>query len=381
LAGGGAEPIPSISSLYYVASTHMSQVDPEQLLQEISADEPSGPNLEYDPAFTEMERSSQGKPEQQMGNTLIPAEDPDWREVKSQALEILGRAHDMRVVAVLAKAALATEGWPGFRNALKVMKGYVDQYWATVHPQLDPDDDNDPTFRVNTLISLCDPGVTLRLCQMTPLVASRTVGRFSLRDMAIARGDLSAPEGTTAPTTGLIEAAFNEVPVEELQETHATLQELIELTRGLEASITDQVGAGNSVQLKPLVDILREAEKAVGEASGRRGALSPVDGGDIVSEEGGGGVVGGGAAPPSDRLSGRIRSRDDVLKAIEMICDYYQNVEPGSPVPVILRRAQRLATKSFLDIIKDILPDHAREAAGLGGPDDLRAFDEAANQY
>jgi len=42
---------------------------------------------------------------------------------------------------------------------------------------------------------------------------------------------------------------------------------------------------------------------------------------------------------------------------IEKICKYYERNEPSSPVPYLLKRAQRLADKNFMDIINDLSPD------------------------
>ncbi|MCG7870434.1 MAG: type VI secretion system ImpA family N-terminal domain-containing protein, partial [Candidatus Thiodiazotropha taylori] len=63
-------------------------LDLDQLLSAVSDDEPAGSDLEYDPLFGEMERAAEGKEEQQFGDTIIPAEDPDWRELKKKSLEV-----------------------------------------------------------------------------------------------------------------------------------------------------------------------------------------------------------------------------------------------------------------------------------------------------
>ena len=60
-------------------------IDVEKLLTEVSPDQPAGEDLEYDPQFGELERSAQGKAEQQFGDTIIPAEDPDWKAAATAA--------------------------------------------------------------------------------------------------------------------------------------------------------------------------------------------------------------------------------------------------------------------------------------------------------
>ena len=59
--------------------------NPESLLQPISADAPCGQDMEYDATFLELDRASQGKAEQQMGDTIVPAQEPDWKDVSIRA--------------------------------------------------------------------------------------------------------------------------------------------------------------------------------------------------------------------------------------------------------------------------------------------------------
>ena len=51
-------------------------MDPAVLLQSKGDDAPSGENLEYDPAFTEMELAAQPGEESVVGNETIEATDP-----------------------------------------------------------------------------------------------------------------------------------------------------------------------------------------------------------------------------------------------------------------------------------------------------------------
>ena len=59
-------------------------------------------------------------------------------------------------------------------------------------------------------------------------------------------------------------------------------------------------------------------------------------------------------AEPSSRSSGEIARCEDVVRMIERICGYYVRVEPSSPVPLLLRRAQRLVTMDFVEIVRDL---------------------------
>ncbi len=54
---------------------------------------------------------------------------------------------------------------------------------------------------------------------------------------------------------------------------------------------------------------------------------------------------------------GVIRSRQDVTRALERICEYYARTEPSSPLPFLLRRAQRLVDMNFIQIVDELTPE------------------------
>ena len=151
----------------------MATLDVERLLQPVSEDAPSGENLEYDPTFAAFEQAAREKPEQQYGATIIPAEEPNWLEVQQLGTDLTERTRDLRVACTLTLGLLKTEGLPAFAEGLALVRGYLEGFWPSVHPQLDPEDENDPTVRVNTVASLTDKATTVEMLRATPIVASR----------------------------------------------------------------------------------------------------------------------------------------------------------------------------------------------------------------
>ena len=223
----------------------MSVIDIEELLGEIAATAPCGEDLEYDPAFAEMEKLAQETPERQYGDTIIPAEPPDWRSVRKTALALFERTRDLRVALYLTRSLLHTDGLAGFADGLALVDSLIERYWDQVYPQLDPEDDNDPTLRVNTIVALCDPEATLRALRETPLVSSRTLGRFSLRDIQIAAGVLTpvaTDDQAELPAQTRINGAFQEVGPETVQATATVVAEAMARVEQIEARLTDLIG-------------------------------------------------------------------------------------------------------------------------------------------
>jgi type VI secretion system protein ImpA len=329
------------------------------LLEEVTPDAPSGENLEYDPAFGEVVRLAQGKAEQQIGDAVVAGEEPDWRAVRGKALELLPRSKDLRLAVYLTRALLRTDGIGGLSDGLAVTHGLVDRYWETVHPQLDPEDDNDPTMRVNTLVALRDEDALLRALRETPLVASRTMGRFSLRDVLVATGQLAAPASDDPPpSTATIDAAVMDADLESLQATGEALARARDLAGAVEMTLTEKVGVGHAADFSDLSNLLKQAGKVVNEWLLRRG----VGVAEAVGED--------GAGPGGERaVTGAINSREDVVRALDRVCAYFAQHEPSSPIPLLLKRAKRLVSKDFLEILRDLAPDGVPQAEAIRGPD------------
>ncbi len=164
----------------------MDLVEIDRLLEPINESSPCGENLEYDLEFGELERSNQHKPEQQIGTLIVAAEAPDWKKVRQLATKLLGRTKDLRVAMALATSSLPLEGFPGFQSSTKLIRGYVERYWDGIYPGLDADDNNDPSYRVNTLSILCDEDTFLKPLRDVPLVESTLSGKISYRQIEAA---------------------------------------------------------------------------------------------------------------------------------------------------------------------------------------------------
>ncbi len=335
-------------------------INVEALLLEFEGDSACGGDLEYDPDFIELELISKPKEEQQVGDSVLAGEEVDFSKVGSMALGILERSKDLRAAVLLAEACLHSEGFVPFEKVLAYIHGVVDRYWECVHPELDEDDDDDPTMRVNALRGLAGPDTVLRAVKRAPLTNSRAMGRFSLRDISIADGEVSLAEGQDPIEHATISAAFQDTDPEQM----TAIREAVSNARGHVKAITavfdDKVGA--------LGPDFSELDKALLKAEN---AIASVLGGG--ADEGAPADVASGGAPVAQAgtVSGAINSRDDVTRMIDKICEYYAKSEPSSPVPVLLQRARRLVAADFVTIMKDMASDGMNQVRTIGGlPDD-----------
>lgn len=349
----------------------MAPLDVAQWLGEVSAEEPAGPNLEFDPAFGELERTAQGKPEQQVGDTLIPGEDPDWKEVAAQAQALLERTRDLRVAAHWAVARLHLSGVPGYAEVVALLRELLQTRWETVHPQLDPEDDNDPTLRANALLRLAHPNWVMRPLRDLPLAASPRGGRVSWRDIQVAIGAAEPDPGREKPSEAVLRGVFADTDPAGLDALRAAVRAAVAGVVAIPATFDAQAGHGTGPDFTELLKLLREIDRGI-----ERFAVASAPAAAAAAAEPEAAMPDAAEAVAVPRPAGgasalslvAVATRAEALHLLDLVCQYYERHEPSSPLPLLIERARRLADKGFLDILRDLAPDGLNQAQNIAGP-------------
>jgi len=344
----------------------LPSVDVDTLLKPMSESEPCGPDLRHDGRFMQVLRDSEGSPEDPFNNK--PAEEPSWREIRDGCVELLARSRDLRIGVVLVVSEAKLESYAGLELGLCFLRGCLETYWDTVHPQLDPEDNLDPMMRANTLAALSAPigtmGDTVRLLERVralPLSDARQLGKFSLEDFALASGALTLPEGSSRsrPELGLIEAALQETDVELLQSLLQAVDQSVQHAKAIEQAFNSKVKPGMGIDLSALTKILSDAlahlRRHVALKTG-----APAPDGPAGGDSGGAGGVGalsGSAGGAAFRIGGAVRSPRDAAVALDAVCQYYSQAEPSSPVNLIIQCARVCVGKDFLVLTGLLKPD------------------------
>jgi type VI secretion system protein ImpA len=352
----------------------MPPLDAGSLLTVVSDDAPAGPDLEFDPDFGALERAAQGKPEQQYGNTIIPAEEPDWKEVATQADALLDRTRDLRVLAHLAVARLHLSGLPAYTDVLSMTRQLLEARWDDVHPRLDPEEDNDPTVRANALLRLAHPGQVLKFMRDLPLASSPRIGQYSWRDVAIATGALTTEGGEEKPSEAVIAGAFRETDPARLAALQAAGTEAAASAAGLVDVFNERAGHGTGPDFDELIKLLKDVARTITRYSvvAEPGEEAPA----VAAEDGAPPQEMSGAPAAARRGSFNLASltevstRNDALRLLDVACRYYKKYEPASPVSMLLERAITLADKNFLDILRELAPDGVMQAQQVVGARD-----------
>ncbi|NYZ64307.1 type VI secretion system protein TssA [Luteimonas deserti] len=322
----------------------------------LDADAPSGPDLEYDAEFMALERAVAPRGERIVGDAG-EGEGPDWDRLVPSAIVLLERSRDLRLAVVLCSGWLAQSGLPGWRDGLALVHGLLADLWDSVHPQLDAEDDNDPTARVNALMPLADPFGLLGRLRTTPFVRSPRLGAFSLRDLRLATGSLKPtdPDAEVASMSEL-EACCLDCPEPVLAASVEAVHEALAHARAIDALLGERLST-QAPELRPLLTDLFELDRFLQAQWTARTGAAGHDELETGTSDGAGSAPGAGASGTNAGIGGP----GDVVRRIDELCEYYARHEPSSPVPILLRRAQRLVGRSFEDLLRDLAPGGLQE--------------------
>jgi type VI secretion system protein ImpA len=344
-------------------------MDLQDLLKPIADDKPSGEDFTYHDSFLDLERAAKGKAADQFSE----GEEPDWKEVRDKAQEVLRQSKHLRAAVLLTLSLIKLENAEGLRDGFGLVRGITENFWPDLYPKLDPDDNNDPTERLNTLNDLSSGKFGAHIRQIV-LCQSRALGSVTL-DQYLAAIDTNKPQGdapkpkNAGPDINQIHAAFRDAGPDAMKATLASAEAALGHAEAIEKFIDDKLGAGNGVNFESLDKLLKDMKKAVEP-------FAADDGAGTASAEGGAGEAadsGGGGGGPRRRAAGgggpgTIESGEDVIRAIDAICAYYTLNEPSSPVPLILNRAKKLVNKDFTAIMENLTPEAIAQLQVITGP-------------
>lgn len=345
----------------------MALPDIQAMMTELP-DGKSGENCEYDSLYMELEELAIPVADQEMGDSVTEGRDADFRKLQKSCEELWNKTRDLRVAAYLSIASFCNNGLKGLEQGLELIDYLLSNMWDEVWPQLDPDDDNDPTERINSLSMLSpksgafsDPIQFMnhfrqvKLCEGLP---------YSLRDYLILQGILDGGENYDVDPV-LMQGQLRNAPYESMLSAQNSTNHVIELVNKITDEFNDKAGQNGYLSMDSLLAELKHLKKFYD-------AYVQVPANDEESvqetEEQGSGEVAENAgttvavARPqavatikaTDVRSIVVANRIDALLLIRKCSDYFAKAEPTSPLPYLLQRALRMADMNFVDILAEI---------------------------
>jgi type VI secretion system protein ImpA len=345
-----------------------ARLDGQALLEPISAEQPCGQNLDESPGGSPVLASLDAL--RLFGQAKSPEAPPDpedrdregekakppieWDRIRADALDGLATSKDLRFLAYLGTAVLRTDGLPDFALVLTTAASWLETYWPQVYPLID----EDAIARRNALNCLADPMAVVDRVWRLPLVSSRQHGRFSLRDIDILTGQATGAATEALPDEGAFRQAFAELPLDELKTLQDAATNATAALNAIDARMRGEGGPDVAPDFGPLSTQLAKLSRVCRDQLALRTGTEGAEAGTA----GAAGSEGAGAM-----AVGAIKSRQDAVRALEAVAEFFRRNEPSSPIPLIVDRAKRLVSKDFLEVLGDIAPDAVSTARAAGG--------------
>ena len=279
----------------------------------------------------------------------------EWDRIRADAIEGLQKTKDLRVLAYLGTALLRTDGLPAFVKTLTLASQWLETYWPNVYPLLD---EGDAMARRSALNCFADPMAVVDRVWRLPLVSSRQHGRFSLRDLDVAQGHVQPAKNEKAPDARAFREALKEIPTEELTTLEQSVTAALAALNAMDARMRGEGGPDVAPDFGPLSTQLAKLNRVYREELASRADAA------VTPEAAAGGAGGGSAA---GYAGGAIQSRQDAVRALDAVAEFFRRHEPSSPIPLFVERAKRLVSKDFLEVLADIAPEALMVARSAGG--------------
>ena len=328
-------------------------MDSSVLRQPVSAEAPCGVDLEDTQLLASFDAF------RVFGNDTPLRTDLDWRQIRDQSMEALGQSQDIRLLAHLAAATLRLDGLKSFCELLQVADHWLAERWALVFPRVD----DDAVLRKNALSCFSDRMAVIDSLRRAPIASNRQVGTFSLRDLEIAGGQLSPTESDQEPLSSTqIEAILAGSPVEELSSVAAAVGAASAALNSIAKAMQEHADFQSVPDFEQLARPLARIQGVLADHIATRTPVAA-----SAADASGSNSPGGPPSASGAIAVGALASRQDALRAIDAIAEYFRKNEPSSPVPLLLDRAKRLVSKSFLEVLEDIAPESLTQVKQLGG--------------
>jgi type VI secretion system protein ImpA len=332
-------------------------------LPPVSPDDPCGPDLDLagDSDFMNFMATTEGQ---------LPAayfsfdrKTIDFPAALETAGKLLARAHDLRLLVLMAKLAILNRDLQGFAHWLGAIAWLVVNHWDDAHPRAE---DGDYAARLVQLATLDDGPVVALPLQYAPLVETQRDGVLVFRAQLVASGDAKAREGESRPSAGAIDKILMNVDLDKLAAAMRDLRAARAAIETIRAVSIERVGFEQAISFNALAPLLDRMTAFLRGALARRdpaAALTPEASDRRSSAEA---ARAEAPAPPPPMA---LATLADIDAALGAALGYFAASEPSSPALLLIGQARETLGKNLYDVMKLLAPAHADAARVFVGPD------------
>ncbi|MGJ4942373.1 ImpA family type VI secretion system protein [Bradyrhizobium sp. HKCCYLS1011] len=337
-------------------------LDVASLTQPIAADDPCGPDLDAigDVQYLNFFAGAE---------SLLPMSyfevvnangergrfDPKTIDFAGQfaaAQPLLARTRDLRLNLLLAKFSILNRDLDGFLGCLKATNVLLREQWEAVHPRAE---DGDYALRAVTIEAIDVFPTVINPLQFLPLIENRRYGSLNYRAYQIAKGEIPAGNADVdGPDLATIERIVGETDLDTLKAASARCSAVAAEIADLKSIWHEKLNSGQPISLDRLSGVVSGmAAWLAGLVVARDPTAAPPPAEDAALVD---------AQAPVD-AAGALTSPAQASAALAAAGDYFARMEPSNPALLLVRQAQEMVGKSFIEVMRMLVPSHVENAA------------------
>jgi type VI secretion system protein ImpA len=356
---------------------HLPEVD--LFLTPISTETPCGEDMSFSTEFDEIQEARrEDDPSLDQGEWITSLKEADWKKSANLAQRLLlERTKDLRLSSWLAEALAKTGNIAGLARGYQIIDGLISQYWEQLHPLIEDGDLEQRIGNISWLITR-----SAQLTREFPLVSNKTL-RYNLGDLdsaralqaAIDRNQDSAETTNNRTTLQQIREAQRSTPRNFYQQTlsdcAACRAALNQMTQGIDAHL-----GIDGPSFTPLHSALEAYTNVIERMARENGVLTPEKSENPKSAADEESSLGAESPQEGQTKSGPLRNREQALRQLRQVAEFFRHTEPHSPVAYLADKAANWGEMPLHIWLKTVLKDDGAFARF----EDLLGLDNSGNE-
>lgn len=335
-------------------------IDIKSLLAPISDDSPTGEDMSFSTEFSEIKEARRADDDLPQGEWARENKVAEWASVKQHTIDLLQtRTKDLQLAAWLSEALTNQNGFPGLYAGMTLMREIMMAYWDKLYPAIDDglavragkiswlNTTLAPVIETIPLTAPLEGGYSLRHWN-----EAKEVDNIARRDPAAAKRLVDDENKLTSDIINKSVAATPEAFYESLYSDLVACQDAFKLLDNL----VDMKFEDEAPSLANLKNVIESCLQLITRIAKEKGMLGMEKSGDSGAD---GSLLKQVIAP----AGGRLGSREEALRKLAEVAQYFRVNEPHSPIAYLVDRAAKWGHMTFDQWLQEVIKDQTQLGA------------------
>ncbi|WGL60333.1 type VI secretion system ImpA family N-terminal domain-containing protein [Pigmentibacter sp. JX0631] len=334
-----------------------------QLLEPISKNLPCGEDVMYDENFLQIKRDRQQPENENLGVWVVSdSKETNWNRIEHLCIDLLkNKTKDLMVCCYLLEARLKQYGILGLANSCELLLSISTKYWENVFPALLNENDTrkSPYLWLDEKLPF--------LLKTLPLFQVKNSSKLIFyKDIELYTGKKEFSD--------TMQLLFQQDDFEILMIIQDEIQEIEKNLKKLKEFLFSEKLLEDNIFSK-IFEIFHQIKKFI------TSQLKVTKNAEVKKI----------TAPENDfpnlekeiyyeKLENNTLSRNDIYNNLKKFADMLLEIEPHSPVPLIILRALKWQNRSFLEIVFEVLKISSDQNSLLALFEDTQLQEKFSNQ-